>query len=155
MGISLGRTALRWACEAGEADLVDLLLDLGHDPLLPDAQGESPIHGAVLRQWPAVVKQLVKRCPAAAASAAENARGFHPLHTAVLVGDAESVRVLVRAPRCDLSALTGAGQSVLHLAQARYGKILQEYHEVLYCITLHTIVLCCIALHQFCCIVLY
>ncbi|XP_026289615.1 uncharacterized protein LOC113214461 [Frankliniella occidentalis] len=104
-----GRTLLHAAAEAGQARVVDWLLQLGAgavDPLATDWEGRSALHGAATAE---VAESLI-----AAGRVAPDGYGWTPLHAAALSGRTAVVRALL--PHYDLHAKDNAGGTPLHLA---------------------------------------
>lgn len=92
MAQSDGMTALHWAAELGNVDLVRLLVDAGADLEAPTRIGDlTPLHiGAELGQS-GTVRALLE---AGANAESRNANGTTPLHFAALSGNVEIVEAL-------------------------------------------------------------
>ena len=124
---SHGFTALHYAAQAGNTDVVCFLLDLHRDirPRLQRAPVEAvsnhedrALHLAALGGHVAAVEALLQR---GALREATNYQGMRPLHLAVLGGDRPealaTARLMLRKPwLVDANAATLSGDTALHLA---------------------------------------
>jgi RNA polymerase sigma factor (sigma-70 family) len=98
-------TALHRAAYYGDADLAALLLERGADVNARTKIGQTPLHVAVLLDWPAITALLLER---GADSNTITDRGMTPLHWAVIRGRAGQVSLLVQAgARADLPDAEG------------------------------------------------
>jgi hypothetical protein len=109
------RTALHWAVEKGNADVVTQLVRRGADVNEPDRAKLAPLHIAAQNGFSVIVEVLLK----AGADPNARARGKQtPLHCASRNGSLETVRVLIRAgAKVDLK--NDDGNTPLLLASAR------------------------------------
>lgn len=76
-----GCSSLFWACQAGHAPVVQLLLERGADPSMTNRRGESPLHAACTNGTTATIKALLDK--GARWSLTDN-RGMTVLHHAAL-----------------------------------------------------------------------
>ena len=91
-----GATALHLSCSWGLAPLTRALLQAGASPRITNCQGSSPIHVALARGHRDLVQILLAHTPSLVTSF-NTKNGFHPLHTAALYRDRESVGLLLQA----------------------------------------------------------
>jgi len=103
------------AIETGRADVVNLLLDIGVSPNVPDKEGVRPLHKAVLANQPGMAQLLIDR--GAEIDFREPKHGGTPLDWAVHLGRPALVDLLVPQSH-DVFALATAG------GLARLGEIL-------------------------------
>ena len=107
-----GMTALLCACENGDGELVRLLLSVGADPTVTDAQFSTPLLLAVIRGHTGAVRSLV------AGGADVNAAclyGQTPLIAASRAGSASIVRALLAAG-ANVNAADEKGRTALSAA---------------------------------------
>ena len=92
----LGWTALHWACDLGEKELVELLLNnCKADSSIKNNSGSSPIHLAVAKGHMKVVECLLSKKPSLVHSLNEN-NGWFPIHTAAYFRQTECLKVLIQ-----------------------------------------------------------
>ncbi|KAH9111684.1 hypothetical protein LEN26_013433 [Aphanomyces euteiches] len=53
------RDVLQWACDGGKTQIIDYLLERGHDPNIPDIEGRTALHHAILDGDKPLVKKLL------------------------------------------------------------------------------------------------
>lgn len=141
-----GKTALMAAAAAGDAELVDDLLERGADPAATNRLGGSVLMYAVSSGSAAVVERLLERSVPldaqasngwsaimmaaakdldglitrlAAAGANPNTSdiyGWTPLMRAIFEGHRSAVAALLDLPEIDLDQVSRIGQNALHLA---------------------------------------
>jgi RNA polymerase sigma factor (sigma-70 family) len=87
-------TALHRAAYAGNLELAQLLLDRGADPNGTTSIGQTPLHVAVLNDWPALTALLLER---GADPDAVTGRSMTALHWAVIRGRPAHIRLLLAA----------------------------------------------------------
>lgn len=95
--------------------MIDLLLEAGAKPDIPDAEGRIPLHAAALSAPPPVIRLLI--------AATENpnrpdARGYQPLHRACESNSVEAVQAIL-FERVAIFSASMDGDTCLHLAAAR------------------------------------
>ena len=91
-----GSTALHLSCSWGLAPLTRALLQAGASPHVTNSHGSSPIHMALARGHRDLVQILLAHTPSLVTSF-NTKNGFHPLHTAALYRDRDSVGLLLQA----------------------------------------------------------
>lgn len=110
----LGKTALHLAVECGNVAAAERLLQWGADPLVRDGFGRCPLHAACGSRQRAIVEQLLRAAPGAAAVADSN--GDTPLHVAARAGAGVDVlRALLNAG-APAAATNATGELALALA---------------------------------------
>lgn len=110
-----GNTALTYAVEAYNVDVVKLLLDGGANPNLKDRNNATPLMTACMSGQRDVVEALLA---AKADPAIKNPSGATALHCAVMMGQYEITELLIKAG-VDVNAKDNAGQMPLSVAQSR------------------------------------
>lgn len=91
---AFGRTPLMNAADAGDTELVELLLTAGADISLQDANGQTALHLAAASGHVDIVRLLLR---AGADVNAQDPSGWTPINQAATVGHAEVVQVLLQA----------------------------------------------------------
>lgn len=112
---TFGNTALSYAVEAYNVDVVKILLDGGANPNAKDRNGATPLMTACISGQLDVVEVLVA---GKADLAAKDRTGATALHGAVMMGRYEIVETLIKAG-ADVNAKDNAGQMPLSVAQSR------------------------------------
>ncbi|CAF1186000.1 unnamed protein product [Adineta ricciae] len=134
----LGRSALHYAIDYGNEDLVNLLLSNENcDPNLRDQEQRTPLHLAVKRNNVLIVRALLSNDHKQQADLNQVDRnGQTPLHVAASVGYADIVRLLLLSDLeepCDPSIVDSQQLTALHLAKANHqeacAKLIEEYLE--------------------------
>lgn len=115
-----GRTALHAAVMEGQVEALNLLIEAGANIDAPmGALGITALHMACYTINRTMVERVISYDPDLEA----RMNGVTPLFTAVSVGDADIVQLLLDAG-ADATALTmgdvGGGESILHMAVAHY-----------------------------------
>ena len=88
----LKTSPLHLAAESGHTEIVEILLEHGAHPNLPDIEGTTPLHLSIYYRHPATVEALIKHD---ANPNAQNYQGFTPLHFAAENGDLTVVEILL------------------------------------------------------------
>jgi cytochrome c len=107
-----GVTALYIACEAGNVELAQLLIDRGADVNLPVTWQRTPLYAANMGRYAGIVKLLLDN----GADPRQVAKGQTPLHVAAEKGCLQCVVHLVEAG-ADVNALTSNGSPPIHFAK--------------------------------------
>lgn len=102
------------AAQAGQTEVLSLLLSAGFPASKSDELGITPLHLAALHGHADAVRSLLA-AGAGLAVDALSAEGFSPLHNAALNGHAEVVRALLSAG-ASASQAHPCGPTALHLA---------------------------------------
>ena len=92
----LGWTALHWACDSGEKDIVRMLIrNFRADPFMRNSHGSSPIHLAISNGHTKVVEDLLsyKR---ELTSSFNDKTGWFPIHTAAFYKKVDCLLVLIK-----------------------------------------------------------
>lgn len=111
-----GATALHWAVDTGDAELVDLLLAAGATPGLANDLGVTPLHLACAAADEALVTRLLR---AGAAADPASAVGVTPLMEASRTGNIAVVKALLAAGASARAAEPARGQTALMWAVSR------------------------------------
>ena len=107
------RTPLHYAAMAGNASIMQFLLERGAEMEVPDALGKAPLHYAARTSEDCVIC-LLKAKPRLGVHAVDRA-GQTPLHDAALAGRSSVMRLLARSG-ADVTARTANGSTLLHCA---------------------------------------
>ena len=101
-------TRLHWACEEGDLERVERLLEWKSDIKAADGEGRTPLHLASLNGHLEVVRELVRR---GAKVRAEDKNGDTPLHDASFYGYVEVARLLLDSG-ADIEAKTSTDTDI-------------------------------------------
>ena len=120
------RTALHWACEWGNNDCVQFLLDHGSDVKAVDNIGNNALHKAITSgEWKpsqSTTEILLKHTAEDGfdnrdiIANAVDKKGWTALHSAAVYGDASLVQLLLKFGFA-INAIGNRGQTPLHLAE--------------------------------------
>jgi hypothetical protein len=110
-----GNTALSYAVDAYNIDVVKLLLGGGANPNPKDRNGATPLMAASMSGQKEVIEALLA---AKADHTIKNPSGATALHCAVMMGQYEITELLIKAG-ADVNAKDNAGQMPLSVAQSR------------------------------------
>jgi ankyrin repeat protein len=78
---SLGNTPLHWSCSGGHLAAVSLLIELGADVNITNQHGDTPLHKAAWKNYPAICDILIKH-GASSCRGIKNQDGKTPLDLA-------------------------------------------------------------------------
>lgn len=115
-----GWTALHWACDAGEKEIVEMLIkNCRADPFVKNFSGSSPIHLAIAKDHKKVIECLLTYRPGLIQSTNDK-NGWYPIHIAAYFKRVQCLAVLVKA-NADIMQLTEEKEglprySTFHLA---------------------------------------
>ena len=114
-----GRTILHQACQAGDVELAENLLQLYCNSLSVDDNGETPLHYAVRGGHEGVAKLLITKYNFSVNC--RNNGGQTPLHTACSYSNINVVKMLAFDCKADLKVPDKGNETPLHVA-VRCGK---------------------------------
>ena len=135
------KNALHYAVDFEQKELVDLFLLVRHcDPNFPDGNQMTPLHLAVERRCPDIVRILLSEQHGKYGQQADpnltNRNGQTPLHMAAINGDAQIVQYIIEAnleEPCDPGILDSQQLTALQLAQKHNHlqciKLLSDYQQ--------------------------
>jgi ankyrin repeat protein len=110
-----GMTALHWAVQANQADIIALLLKSGADPNAANRYGITPLWLAATNGSSSVVQLLLK---AGAAASLALPHGETALMAAARTGEPETIRVLLKAGADPNASESSQGETALMWAAA-------------------------------------
>lgn len=115
-----GQTALHIACRFGHTQIVNLLLEMGMDPNIPDTANNTPLHDlANSTNCSEEIKIAIATLLLSKANInATNAYGITPLHFACQMSDLKLVAFLI-TKGADVNLCDKEGLSPLHIAALR------------------------------------
>lgn len=123
-----GKTPLHFSCEQQIPELVEVLCLFGSEPNLVDVESNSSVHFTLSKSGgrDTVKRQILEQLlNSGTGFQSPNLEGLMPVHLAARGGYIRCVQLLVEW-QADATALTGRGETALHLsAKANYPEVTQ------------------------------
>eukprot|EP01031_Cornospumella_fuschlensis_P034792 gene34792-42133_t len=120
------RTALHYACQAGHAEAVALLLKHGADPGIKERNGDTALHMAAERGWSNILGLLLDKASSRQCGLKINARNKKGQHALMLASSREVAQMLVNRG-ADVTVVDANGRDAVGCAAMKGDAVLLRY----------------------------